>query len=288
MDKRLFCFGFGFTACQIATDFPNWRVMGTGRFPADDATQRGIPLYPFRRDQRIENFNDIAADVTHILLSIPPDEMGDPVYDVMASELLRLKNLQWVGYLSTTGVYGNLNGGWVDEESPYNPSGERGGRRMRAEQAWLSLYEANDLPVHIFRLPGIYGPGRNQLVSLKKGKARRIAKPGQIFSRIHVADLAAILMTSMEKPNPGAIYNIADDEPAPPQNVVAYAAELLGIAPPPLIDFEDADLSPMARSFYLDSKQVSNAKIKSELGISLKFPTYREGLAALLDGEIGI
>ncbi len=250
MEKSLFCFGFGFTARQIATDFPHWRVMGTGRSPADEVGEGGIPLFPFRRDQRIENFSDIAANVTHILLSIPPDKVGDPVYDVMASELLRLTNLRWVGYLSTTGVYGNLDGGWVDEESLYNPSGKRGERRMRAEQAWRGLFEANGLPVHIFRLPGIYGPGRSQLVSLKKGKARRIVKPGQIFSRIHVADLAAILMASMENPNPGAIYNVADDEPAPPQDVVVYAAELLGVEPPPLLDFEDADLSPMARSFY--------------------------------------
>lgn len=288
MDKSLFCFGFGFTARQIAMEYPHWRVMGTGRSPAGDAKEGGVSLYPFSRDQQIEKFTEVAAKVTHILLSIPPDEAGDPVFDVMAEEILRLKKLKWIGYLSTTGVYGNLDGGLVTEESPYNPSGERGSRRMRAEQAWRGLYETNGLPVHIFRLPGIYGPGRNQLVSLKKGMARRIAKPGQIFSRIHVTDLAAILVASMEKPNPGAIYNVADDEPAPPQDVVAYAAKLLGVKPPPLIDFETADLSPMARSFYSDSKRVSNDKIKSELGISLKFPTYREGLAALLDGEIGI
>ena len=288
MTNRLFCFGFGITARQIAMDYPHWQVMGTGRSPADDEGKGNIPLFPFRRDQPIGNFTDIAADASHILLSIPPDEEGDPVFDVMAPEILRLKNLKWIGYLSTTGVYGDLDGSWVDEASPYNPSGERGRRRMRAEQAWRGLHEAKGLPVHIFRLPGIYGPGRNQLVSLKNGKARRIAKPGQIFSRIHVADLAAILVASMEKPNPGAIYNVADDEPSPPQDVVAHAAKLLGVEPPPLIDFETADLSPMARSFYSDSKRVSNAKIKSELGVSLKFPTYREGLAALLDGEIGI
>mgnify|MGYP003145757379 FL=1 len=142
--------------------------------------------------------------------------------------------------------------------------------------------------MHIFRLPGIYGPGRNQLVSLKTGKARRINKPGQVFSRIHVADLAAILVASMNRPNPGAIYNVADDEPAPPQDVVAYAADLLKMAPPPLIDFDAADLTPMARSFYDDSKRISNVKIKSELGISLQYPTYREGLAALLPAEMGI
>ncbi len=285
MTNTLFCFGLGFTARQIGTDFPHWRVMGTSRSPASGDRNNKVPLVSFRRDQPVEDFAKIAADVTHILLSVPPDEEGDPVFDVMAAEILRLKNLQWVGYLSTTGVYGDLEGGWVDENSPYNPSGERGRRRMRAEQAWRDLHEAKGLPVHIFRLPGIYGPGRTQLVSLKNGKARRIAKPGQVFSRIHVADLAAILVASMEHPNPGAVYNVADDEPAPPQDVVAYAAELLGMEPPPLIDFENAELSPMARSFYSDSKRVSNAKIKTELGISLKFPTYRKGLAALLKGE---
>ncbi|MEX0582863.1 MAG: SDR family oxidoreductase [Sneathiella sp.] len=288
MTKQLFCFGLGFTARQIAADFPEWRVMGTGRSPATGAEMGPLPLYPFRRDQPLADFPDIAAEVSHILLSIPPDDLGDPVYDVMKEQILRLPNLQWIGYLSTTGVYGDLDGGWVDEESPYNPSGRRGERRMQAEQAWRGLHETSGLPLHIFRLPGIYGPGRNQLVSLKNGKARRIAKPGQVFSRIHVADLAAILVASMKNPNPGAIYNVADDEPAPPQDVVSHAAALLGVTPPPLIDFETADLSPMARSFYSDSKRVRNTKIKSELGVSLKFPTYREGLAALLRAETRI
>lgn len=288
MTKRLFCFGFGFTARQISADYPQWRVMGTSRSPAFDPAPRAPSLFAFRRGQRIESFAEIARNVSHILLSIPPDDAGDPVFDVMAEDILRLPKLEWVGYLSTTGVYGDLDGGWVDEETPYNPSGDRGRRRMRAEQDWRGLYERKGLPVHIFRLPGIYGPGRNQLVSLQSGKARRVVKDGQVFSRIHVADLAAILMASMERPNPGAIYNVADDEPAPPQDVVTYAAELLGMDPPSLIDFDSADLSPMARSFYADSKRVSNAKIKSELGISLKYPTYREGLAALLPARIGI
>ena len=287
MTKSLFCFGYGFTARQIAVDFPNWRVIGTSQSPAGDKSE-SLSRFEFRRDHPVENFAEIAKDVSHILLSIPPDEEGDPVFDVMAGDILRLSKLKWVGYLSTTGVYGNLDGDWVDEESPYNPTGPRGRRRMQAEQAWRQIYETEGLPLHIFRLPGIYGPGRNQLVSLKKGKARRVVKEGQVFSRIHVADLAAILMASMEMPDPGAIYNVADDEPAPPQDVVTYAAELLGQTPPPLIDFDSAHLSPMARSFYSDSKRVRNAKIKSELGISLKYPTYREGLAALLPVEIGI
>ncbi|MEH6525710.1 MAG: SDR family oxidoreductase [Sneathiella sp.] len=282
MTRRLFCFGLGFAARTFAHDFPEWKVMGTGRSPATDKPQETFSVYPFRRDCPVENFADLAKDATHILLSVPPDEVGDPVFDVMAAQIRSLPSLHWIGYLSTTGVYGNLEGDWVDENSPYNPSGYRGRRRVDAEKSWLRLFNEFGMPVHIFRLPGIYGPGRNQLVSLKNGKARRISKPGQIFSRIHVSDLAAILSASMTKPCPGSIYNVADDAPAPPEEVVAYAAELLGVAPPPLQDFETADLSPMARSFYADSKRVSNAKIKAELGIRLKYPTYREGLTALL------
>lgn len=282
MTSRLFCFGMGFTARQIADDFPAWNIMGTGRTPSVNSGEAKIPHYTFRRDCPIVDFEHVAKDVTHILLSVPPDEMGDPVFDVMAEKICALPSLKWVGYLSTTGVYGDLQGGWVDEESPYNPSGKRGQRRVEAEMAWRGLFESSSLPVHIFRLPGIYGPGRNQLVSLKNGKARRIEKPGQVFSRIHVADLAAILMASMQQPNPGAIYNVTDDEPAPPQDVVRFAAELLGVDPPPLQAFETAELSPMARSFYADSKKVRNTKIKTELGVSLRYPTYREGLLALL------
>lgn len=286
--KALFCFGFGYTARHVAVAWPELRVKGTCRPPARTETPGGISLVPFDRQTAIADFAHLAADVTHILLSIPPDEAGDPVFDVMAEEILRLAKLEWVGYLSTTGVYGDRGGDWVDETSPCRPSGARGARRLQAEEAWLGLHREAGLPVHIFRLPGIYGPGRNQIVSLKAGKAHRINKPGQVFSRIHVADLAAVLIASMRRPNPGSIYNVADDEAAPPQDVVAFAAELLGIDPPPLVDFDAADLSPMARSFYVESKRVSNAKIKSELGISLHYPTYREGLAALLDAEMGI
>jgi nucleoside-diphosphate-sugar epimerase len=282
MTRRLFCFGLGFTARTFAHDFPDWTVMGTSRSPASDTLRDPISILPFRRDYPVENFTELAKDVTHILLSVPPDEAGDPVFDEMEAQIRALPALQWIGYLSTTGVYGNLEGDWVDENSPYNPSGARGERRVEAEKSWLGLFDEFGLPVHIFRLPGIYGPDRNQLVSLKNGKARRISKPGQIFSRIHVSDLAAILSASMNKPCPGSIYNIADDAPAPPEDVVAYAAELLGMPPPPIQDFESADLSPMARSFYADSKRVSNEKIKEELGIQLKYPTYREGLTALL------
>jgi hypothetical protein len=282
MTVRLFCFGLGFTARTLAHDFPDLKVMGTGRSPSPNSAEDPVPVFPFRRDFPVEDFSARARDVTHILLSIPPDDQGDPVFDIMGKQICALPSLQWIGYLSTTGVYGNLDGDWVDEDSPYNPSGARGRRRMDAENSWMSLFNSVSLPVHIFRLPGIYGPDRNALVSLQNGKARRISKPGQIFSRIHVEDIAAILMASMNRPNPGSIYNVADDEPAPPAEVVTFAAELLGVEPPPLLDFETADLSPMARSFYADSKRVSNNKIKAELGIQLKYPTYREGLTALL------
>jgi nucleoside-diphosphate-sugar epimerase len=282
MTASLFCFGLGFTARTLASDFPEWNVMGTGRSPSPGSVEDPIPVFPFRRDFPVTDFTERTSDITHVLLSVPPDDRGDPVFDVMAKQICAMPSLKWVGYLSTTGVYGNLDGAWVDENSPCNPSGVRGRRRAEAEEAWMSLYETAALPVHIFRLPGIYGPGRNQLVSIKNGKARRILKPGQIFSRIHVQDIAAILMASMRQPNPGSIYNIADDEPAPPAEVVTFAAGLLGVEPPPVLDFATADLSPMARSFYADSKRVSNAKIKAELGIQLKYPTYREGLMALL------
>ena len=187
-----------------------------------------------------------------------------------------------MGYLSTTGVYGDHGGAWVDEATALTPNTERGQRRLAAEEQWLALHRDHGLPVHVFRLAGIYGPGRNTLDNLRDGTAKRVVKPGQVFSRIHVDDIAGVLLASMARPNPGRAYNVADDEPCPPQDVVTFAAELLGLAPPHEIPFEDARLSPMARSFFADSKRVSNARIKSELGYSLRFPTYREGLKSLI------
>jgi nucleoside-diphosphate-sugar epimerase len=257
---RLFCFGLGYTAQALARllEPEGWTVA---------AAQRDRPLDPAR-----------LAEATHVLSSVPPNEQGDPVLAAHAAELARLAGVRWVGYLSTTGVYGDHGGGWVDETTPENPIGERGRRRVEAERGWRAL----PLPVHVFRLAGIYGPGRSQLDALRAGTAKRIAKPGQVFSRIHVDDIASALRLSMAKPQPGAIYNLADDEPAPPQDVVAYAAELLGVAPPPPIPFAEAELSPMAASFYAESKRVSNARIKRELGWRPRYPSYREGLRALL------
>jgi nucleoside-diphosphate-sugar epimerase len=220
----------------------------------------------------------VLRGVTHLLSSVPPDADGDPVLRHHAADLAALPGLAWVGYLSTTGVYGDRQGGWVDEDSNLTPGTERGRRRLAAERAWL----ASGLPVHLFRLAGIYGPGRNQLAGLRAGTAQRIDKPGQVFSRIHVDDIATVLAASIACPSPGRAYNVCDNEAAPPAEVVAHAAGLLGMAPPPLVPFATAELSPMARSFYADSKRVDNARIKAELGVALRYPTYREGLAALL------
>jgi nucleoside-diphosphate-sugar epimerase len=218
---------------------------------------------------------------THVLVSVPPGETGDPVLNCHAEDLRRLgPSLRWAGYLSTTGVYGDRGGEWVDETSPLAPTTARGERRLAAETAWQAL----GLPLHVFRLAGIYGPGRNQLTSLLAATAKRIVKEGQIFSRIHVDDIAGILQASIDKPHPGRAYNVCDDEPCPPQDVVAFAAGLLKIPAPPEIPFDQAKLSPMAKSFYAESKRVANRRIKEELGYRLIYPTYREGLTSLLSG----
>lgn len=217
---------------------------------------------------------------------MPPGETGDPVLAAHGECIAGLgPRLRWLAYLSTTGVYGDRGGAWVDETTPLRPTSERGCRRLAAEEAWRALADRAHLPLHVFRLAGIYGPGRNPLRSVIDGTAKRIVKTGQVFSRIHVEDIAAVLDASIARPNPGAAYNVCDDEPAPPQEVVLFAAGLLGRAPPPEVDFETADLTPMARSFYAESKRVSNRRIREELGVRLAYPTYREGLRALLAGE---
>jgi nucleoside-diphosphate-sugar epimerase len=279
--NHLLCFGFGFSARAFAArlDKQVWKISATSR---DAAGIAEIEAQEFR-GLLFDNTLQISPDVTHILISAPPGENGDPVLRLFQAQLQGFsKSLKWVGYLSTTGVYGDRGGEWVDEESPLEPNTARGQRRLEAERSWLRLHRDIGLPVHVFRLAGIYGPGRNQLLNVRDGSAKRIIKPGQIFSRIHVADIAGVLAASIEKPHPGRAYNVCDDEPCPPQEVVAYAANLLGLPLPPEIPFEQANLSPMAKSFYADSKRVSNKRIKAELGYKLIYPNYREGLRALL------
>lgn len=281
---RLFVFGLGYSAGVLATRLraDGWSIAGTTRTEARRAelAAAGIDAYLFERGHPLADPSAALAGTTHLLLSVPPDERGDPVLQVHGGAIAGLASLDWAGYLSTTGVYGDTGGAWVGEAAWLRPSGERAQRRVTAERGWLDLYRQFGLPLHVFRLPGIYGPGRSALDQLRAGTARRIDKPGQVFSRVHVDDIAATLCASMAKPNPGAIYNVADDLPAPSHEVVAYAAGLLGVEPPPLIPFEAADLSPMAASFYADNRRVRNDRIKRELGVRLHFPDYRAGLAA--------
>ena len=276
--KHLLCFGFGFSAEALAhkLDPIEWSVTGTSR------SLEGVAAINAQGFEGVlfSELQTIPISVTHIVTSVPPSDDGDPVLLRFKDELIkRAKSFEWVAYLSTTGVYGDRAGECVDEDSALQPNTDRGQRRVDAEAAWQQIV---DFPLHIFRLAGIYGPGRNAFESLKSGKAQRVIKQGQIFSRIHVEDIAGVLLASINKSNPGRIYNMADDEPCPPQDVIAYAAELLGLPIPPDVPFEDAKLSAMAKSFYADSKRVSNARIKSELGYELKYPNYRIGLRALL------
>src|SRR5579885_3124739 len=273
---RLFCFGLGYCALALARRLQarGWAVAGTCREESAQArmAERGIEAFLFPRGRPLPEA--ALAGATHLLSSIPPDAEGDPVLDLHARDIAAARGLAWAGYLSTTGVYGDRAGGWVDEESELAPTGERGRRRVAAESGWRAL-AGSGVPIHIFRLAGIYGPGRSAFDALRQGRAQRIDKPGQVFGRIHVEDVAAALEASMAKPRAGAIYNLADDDPAPPAEVVAYAAGLLGIAPPPLVPFAEARLSPMALSFYRDSKRVRNDRIKRELGLCLAHPDYR-------------
>jgi len=276
--NHILFFGFGFSAGALAhkLDPKSWRISGTSRSAEGVAAIEAQGFNGIRFDA----LSEIPADVTHIISSVPPGEGGDPVIAKFGAQLSkRAKEFSWVAYLSTTGVYGDHGGTVVDETTPLTPNTDRGARRVAAEAAWAAL---DGLPLHIFRLAGIYGPGRNALESVKDGSAKRVIKPGQIFSRIHVEDIAGVLLASIQKPRPGAIYNMADDEPCPPQDVIAYAAELLGVPIPPDIPFEEAKLSAMARSFYADSKRVSNALVKSELGYRFQYPNYKLGLKALL------
>lgn len=282
MDKVLLSIGHGYSARALARRLvpQGWTVIGTTRNPEKVAEFEAEGVRPLLWPC------DMAAaldGVTHVLTSVAPDAEGDPVLRI-GHEAIRAAapGLAWVGYLSTTGVYGDHDGGWVDEDSATDPATVRGQRRVLAEQEWLGI---EGLPVHVFRLAGIYGPGRGPFAKLRKGVAQRVIKKNQIFSRTHVEDIAQVLEASIARPNPGRIYNVCDDDPAPPQDVIEYAAELLGMPPPPAVAFDEATMSPMARSFYSDSKRVRNDRIKDELGVRLLHPTYKATLRAMLEDE---
>lgn len=283
MEKTLVSFGHGYSAQALAQRLlaDGWRVYGTTRNTGKIKTLKDQGVQPLLWGQ-----DDIPAAVqqaSHLLSSVSPDAGGDPVLaEYCAAITAAAPHLSWVGYLSTTGVYGDRQGGWVDESAPLTPGTRRGQARVDAERAWAAI---PGLPLHIFRLAGIYGPGRGPFEKVRQGTAQRIIKPGQVFSRTHVEDIAQVLAASIARPDPGAVYNVCDDDPAPPQDVITLAADLLGLPLPPAVDFDRADLSPMARSFYSESKRVSNDRIKDDLGVTLLYPSYREGLRALLKAE---
>ena len=284
MTKTLLSFGHGFSAQALSRLLvpQDWRVIGTTR-----SEDKAVALMNSGVEPRIWPGADMAPALnaaTHILISAAPDEDGDPVLAKLETEITkRAGQFEWVGYLSTTGVYGDHQGDWVDENSPLAPATQRGIARVKAEAAWASI---PDLPLHIFRLAGIYGPGRGPFAKVRNGTARRIIKKGQVFSRTHVADIARILQASIQQPNPGAAYNVCDDDPAPPEDVIAYAAQLLGMPIPTAEDFATAEMTAMARSFYAESKKVRNDRIKDELGVELLYPDYRSGLKSLFAQEM--
>ncbi len=276
--KTLLSIGHGYSAQALSRHLlpQGWRVIGTTRSAEKAARLRGLGvealIWP-------GDMTDALAQATHVLSSVAPDGAGDPVLRALGPQIAGAR-LEWVGYLSTTAVYGHHGGDWVDEDTPLAPTTARGAARVRAELAWAAL----GLPLHIFRLAGIYGPGRGPFEKVRDGTARRIFKPGQVFSRAHVEDIAAVLAASMARPAPGSVYNVCDDDPASPEDVLSLAAQLLGLPEPPMVAYEDAEMTPLARSFYAENKRVRNRRIK-EMGVRLRYPTYREGLAGILAAE---
>lgn len=285
MTRTLLSLGHGYSAAALTRRLGSgWRVIGTTRSAEKAArlAREGVEplLWPGA------DLGPAIKAATHVLASIAPDAGGDPVLAQHGEALAAAApHLEWVGYLSTTGVYGDHRGGWVDESTPLAPTTERGRQRVVAEGQWQDLARRSGLPLHIFRLAGIYGPGRGPFEKVRAGTARRIIRENQYFSRIHVDDIAAVLAASIARPDPGAVYNVADDDPSPPEDVLAEAARLLGLPPPPEVAFEDAEMTPLARSFYAESKRVRNDRIKRDLGVRLAFPDYRSGLRALMQGE---
>ncbi|MDY8108927.1 SDR family NAD(P)-dependent oxidoreductase [Fulvimarina sp. 2208YS6-2-32] len=294
---KLFVFGHGYSASHYVGSVASASVLAvTVRSieKAERLAESGVKALVFDGENYAPDVAETLGEATHILVSVPPGHRappqarvgganapeGDPVLKLFAETILtRCRDLQWIGYLSTVGVYGDHDGLWVDEDTPVKPSSERSKARVAAEDGWKAVAERRGVPLAILRLSGIYGPGQNAFVSLRKGTAKRLIKPGQVFNRIHVEDIAGSL-SLLADGRIGGIFNVTDDEPAPPQDVVAHAADLAGVEPPPETRFEEADLSPMARSFYGENKRVSNARIK-HAGYTFRYPTYREALEAL-------
>lgn len=290
--KKIFCFGHGYVAERLSRNLlsQGWAVCSTTTSPEKQARlqKSGIECFLFDRNRTINDPYEVFGGVTHVLLSIPPDSEGDPVFEVHGMDIAKIKSLEWAGYLSATTVYGNHDGNWIDESMPPSPDSRRGSLRRKAEEQWESLYMDEGFPLHTFRIAGIYGPGRSAIDSVRAGNARCIDKPNHVFNRIHVDDISQVLQASIAKPYPGAIYNLADDVPSPSHEVITYACQLVGIAPPPVTPFHLAEMAPIVRSFYKDNKRIRNDRIKQELGVVLRYPDYRCGLESCLESSTDI
>jgi nucleoside-diphosphate-sugar epimerase len=289
--STLVCFGFGYCAEHFVTEFGGKfdRIIGTvrgkERAAVLNAYDGGRPrALVFDGAQAAPELKGVIAEAEYVLVSAPPGDSGDPVLAACGGDLAQARNLRAIVYLATVGVYGDHGGGWVDEQTPAKPGSKRGRERLTAEHAWQAFGARQNLPVAVLRLAGIYGPGQNALVQVASGKARRAIKPGQVFNRIHVADIAQAIDAAFARKASG-IFNVADDEPSPPADPIVFAAQLLGVAPPQEIPFAEAaaSMSPMALSFWQDCRRVRNDKLKRELGVALRYPTYREGLRALFE-----
>uniref|UniRef100_B0SY07 NAD-dependent epimerase/dehydratase n=1 Tax=Caulobacter sp. (strain K31) TaxID=366602 RepID=B0SY07_CAUSK len=284
---RLFVFGLGYVGQAFAEALiaRGWSVVGATRDVDKARALRAKGIDTVDADDKAAMTTALTG-VNAVLITAPPTADGCPGLEAVIPALAAAQAFpDWIGYLSTTGVYGDFEGRWVFESSPLKAQSVEGARRVGAERDWQEVGRGMGLTVTTFRLPGIYGPGRSALDRLRAGEGRRIVKPGQVFSRIHLDDIVSGLLASLDRPRAGGVYNLCDDEPAPPQDVMEHAARLLGVAVPPDLPFNELGLSPATRRFYAENKRVSNALAKAELGWRPKYPTYREGLAAILKGE---
>jgi nucleoside-diphosphate-sugar epimerase len=287
---RVFFFGLGYSSSAAARALhdadPSVEIAGTTR------TTEGLELladtsyraHLFDGSAPGATLYDDLSAATHVVISIPPTEAGDPVLTRHRDDIIASQSLEWIGYYSTVGVYGDFGGQWIDEDATTRPVNERSRQRVIVEEQWRQLARERSVPLTILRLAGIYGPGRSAFDKLRAGDARRIVKPGQVFNRIHVEDIGRVTALAARRRLDGT-FNLADDEPAPPQDLVTHAAGLIGIPPPPEMPFADAKMTPMARSFYADNKRVRNTRIKQALGIDLLYPSFREGLRAILEQQ---
>lgn len=277
---KFFIFGFGYTAQNLAPELiaHGFKVIGTSR--TLDKTQPNS-INPQIIDLNYQSIEENLKQATHILICIPPvSAIGDIVLNKYQELIIKqYPYLTWLGYLSSTGVYGDKQGDWVDEESACTPHTKTGIERLKAETAWYQFAKERNLPLHIFRLSGIYGPNRNAISRIMQGKKQSIFKENQVFCRIHVEDIVATILASIQSPKPLSIYNVSDDEPAPIHVIDSYASSLIKQNPPSLVPFADAQLSPMEQEFYANNRRVSNFKIKRELNVRLKYPSYKEGLS---------